>query len=70
MSLSSEEIEYIVSGWIKDLPEPITRINVRDIICQLLYEFGVPSNQLVLIMLLILDKYSLDNMVEEANNID
>jgi hypothetical protein len=70
MSLSSEEIEYIVSGWIKDLPEPITRINVRDIICQLLYEFGVPSNQLVLIMLLILDKYSLDNVVEEANNID
>jgi hypothetical protein len=70
MSLSSEEIEYIVSGWIKDLPEPITRINVRDIICQLLYEFGVPSNQLVLIMLLILDKYSLDNMVEAANNID
>jgi hypothetical protein len=66
MSLSSEEIEYIVSGWIKDLPEPITRINVRDIICQLLYEFGVPSNQLVL----ILDKYSLDNVVEEANNID
>ena len=70
MSLSSEEIEYIVSGWIKDLPEPITRINVRDIICQLLYEFGVPSNQLVLIMLLILDKYFLDNVVEEANNID
>jgi len=70
MSLSSEEIEYIVSGWIKDLPEPITRINVRDIICQLLYEFGVPSNQLVLIMLLILDKYSLDNVVEEANNVD
>ena len=70
MSLSSEEIEYIVSGWIKDLPEPITRINVRDIICQLLYEFGVPSNQLVLIMLLILDKYSLDNVVEEANSID
>lgn len=70
MSLSSEEIEYIVSGWIKDLPEPITRINVRDIICQLLYEFGVPSNQLVLIMLLILDKYSLDNVVEEANNIN
>jgi len=70
MSLSSEEIEYIVSGWIKDLPEPITRINVRDIICQLLYECGVPSNQLVLIMLLILDKYSLDNVVEEANNID
>lgn len=69
MSLSSEEIERIVSGWISDLPEPVTRINVRDIICALLFELGVPSNQLVLIMLLILDKYSLENVVEESNNI-
>lgn len=69
MSLSSEEIEVIVSGWVEDLPEPLSRINVRDIICQLLYEFGVPSNQLVLIMLLILDKYSLDNLVESASEL-
>ena len=69
MSLSSDEIEVIVSGWVEDLPEPLSRINVRDIVCELLYNLNVPQNQMVLIMLLILDKYSLDNLVENANEL-
>ena len=69
MSLSSEQIEVIVSGWVEDLPEPLSRINVRDIVCELLYSLNVPQNQMVLIMLLILDKYSLDNLVENANEL-
>lgn len=69
MSLSSEEIEVIVSGWVEDLPEPLSRVNVRDIVCELLYNLNVPQNQMVLIMLLILDKYSLDNLVESASEL-
>ena len=69
MSLSSDQIEVIVSGWVEDLPEPLSRINVRDIVCELLYSLNVPQNQMVLIMLLILDKYSLDNLVENANEL-
>lgn len=69
MSLSSEEIEAIVSGWVEDLPEPLSRVNVRDIVCELLYSLNVPQNQMVLIMLLILDKYSLDNLVESASEL-
>lgn len=69
MSLSSEEIEVIVSGWVEDLSEPLSRINVRDIVCELLYSLNVPPNQVVLIMLLILDKYSLDNVVESASEL-
>jgi hypothetical protein len=69
LSLSSDQIEVIVSGWVEDLPEPLSRINVRDIVCELLYSLNVPQNQMVLIMLLILDKYSLDNLVENANEL-
>jgi len=69
LSLSSEEIEVIVSGWVEGLPEPLSRVNVRDIICELLYNLNVPPNQMVLITLLILDKYSLENLVENASEL-
>ena len=68
MSLSSEDIERICSGWSNDLPGQLTRTEVRDIVCQMLYEMGVPPHQLALIMLLILDKYSMQNFVENAKD--
>jgi len=40
-----------------------------DIVCELLYNLNVPPNQMVLIMLLILDKYSLENLVESASEL-
>lgn len=64
MSLSSEDIERICSGWSQDLPEILSRTNVRDIVCEMLWQMGVQGQDVPLLMLLILDKYSLVNVLE------
>jgi hypothetical protein len=64
--VTPEDIERICSSLRDDMPDEITRTNLRDLICEILWQYGVHPQDLPLLMLLILDKYSLSNVLERS----
>ena len=65
--MTPEDIERICSDLHNGMPDEITRTNLRDLICEILWQYGVHPQDVPLLMLLILDKYSLSNVLERAN---
>jgi hypothetical protein len=66
--VTPEDIERICSDFVRDVPIEISRTSVRDIVCEILWQLEVPPQDLPLLMLLILDKYSMSNVLEQARN--
>ena len=66
--MTPEDIERLCSDFVRDVPSEISRTTVRDFICEILWQLEVPPQDIPLLMLLILDKYSMSNVLEQARN--
>jgi hypothetical protein len=65
--MTPEDIERICSDLSNDLPDGITRTNLRDLICEILWQVNLHPQDLPLLMIMVLDKYSLSNVLESAH---
>mgnify|MGYP001008806805 CR=1 FL=1 len=65
--MTPEDIERICSDLSEQLPSRITRTTIRDLICEILWQSGVHPQDLPLLMIMILDKYSMSNVLESSH---
>jgi hypothetical protein len=64
--MEPEDLERIAAGLLKEVPANFSTSNLRDVIVELLFGLGVSPADLPMFCLLLIDKYTAENKIEES----
>jgi|TARA_B110000503_G_C7021472_1_gene359964 hypothetical protein len=66
--MTPEQIEELCEEFLVKLPPQMTRVEVRDVVCVLLFRLGLHQNDLPLFLLLVVDKYMGDETLTQTGD--
>ena len=62
--MDEQEIEKIISGVLQEMPEKISLSDMRNLVCELLFGLGLSSDDLPIFMLLVVDAYMGNRVID------
>ena len=65
MILTPERVELIVSGILEEVPEKLSLSEMRNLVVELLFGLGLNPKDLPMFMLLVVDAYMGDRMIDQ-----
>ena len=65
MILTPERVEVIVSGVLQEMPEELSLSDTRNLVVELLFGLGLNPKDLPMFMLLVVDAYMGDRMIDQ-----
>tara|TARA_R110000787_G_scaffold32048_8_gene84754 strand:- start:986 stop:1195 length:210 start_codon:yes stop_codon:yes gene_type:complete len=64
MILTPERVEVIISGILEEVPEKLSLSEMRNLVVELLFGLGLDPKDLPMFMLLVVDAYMGDRMID------
>ena len=64
MILTPERVEVIISGILEEVPENLSLSDTRNLVVELLFGLGLSPKDLPMFMLLVVDAYMGDRMID------
>ena len=64
--MEPEDLERIAAGLLNEVPANFSTGDLRDVIVELLFGLGVSPADLPMFCLLLIDKYTAENKIEES----
>ena len=65
MILTPERVEVIISGVLQEMPEELSLSEMRNLVVELLFGLGLSPKDLPMFMLLVVDAYMGDRMIDQ-----
>ena len=65
MILTPERVEVIISGILEEVPEKLSLSEMRNLVVELLFGLGLSPKDLPMFMLLVVDAYMGDRMIDQ-----
>tara|TARA_R110001592_G_scaffold184646_1_gene428399 strand:- start:39 stop:248 length:210 start_codon:yes stop_codon:yes gene_type:complete len=65
MILTPERVEVIISGILEEVPEKLSLSEMRNLVVELLFGLGLNPKDLPMFMLLVVDAYMGDRMIDQ-----
>ena len=65
MSLTPDRVEVIISGILEEVPEKLSLSEMRNLVVELLFGLGLNPKDLPMFMLLVVDAYMGDRMIDQ-----
>mgnify|MGYP003644339496 FL=1 len=65
MILTPERVEVIISGILEEVPEKLSLSEMRNLVVELLFGLGLDPKDLPMFMLLVVDAYMGDRMIDQ-----
>lgn len=68
MSLTSERVESIVSGVLKEMPEDdLSLSDIRNLVAELLFGLGLNPRDMPMFLIILVDAYMGERVVDSAS---
>tara|TARA_R110002167_G_scaffold123589_2_gene302607 strand:- start:914 stop:1123 length:210 start_codon:yes stop_codon:yes gene_type:complete len=65
MSLTPDRVEVIISGILEEVPEKLSLSDTRNLVVELLFGLGLSPKDLPMFMLLVVDAYMGDRVIDQ-----
>ena len=65
MILTPERVEVIISGILEEVPEKLSLSDTRNLVVELLFGLGLSPKDLPMFMLLVVDAYMGDRVIDQ-----
>ena len=65
MILTPERVEVIISGILEEVPEKLSLSEMRNLVVELLFGLGLSPKDLPMFMLLVVDAYMGDRVIDQ-----